>query len=206
MLINEVTQITEQNAKGAIIFYGGRFQPMHKGHRDVYEHLVKKFGSNVFIATTFRQKAAKAHGVGDFSEDPFTFDEKKKIMTTMFGIPADKIINQNPYRSEPSVVGASNDEFATVLVYGEKDAGRLGGGNILPLPNNMNEMTPHSEGKVYYYVAPLMQGGMSASDFRMIMATGKDKSGKPRDKKKSFNDFFGSFNESIFKFIEDRLT
>lgn len=206
MLINEVVNLSEQSAKGAIIFYGGRFQPMHQGHRDVYKHLVDKFGSNVFIATTFSQKAAKAHASGDYSEDPFTFDEKKKIMTTMFGIPADRIINQNPYRSEPSVVGARNDEFATVLVYGEKDAGRLGGGNILPLPNDMSELTPHSEGKIYYYVAPLMQGGMSASDFRIVMATGKNKAGKPVDKKQAFNEFFGSFDQQVFDFIEGRLT
>lgn len=206
MLINEITNLKE-NVGNIVVFYGGRFQPMHQGHRDVYEHLVSKFGAdNVFIATTFSQKAAKAHASGNYSEDPFTFDEKKSIMTKMFGIPADKIVNSNPYRSEPSTVGRDNNTTSTILVYGEKDAGRLGGGSIVPLPDNMSELVPHSEGKIYAYVAPLMQGGMSASDFRIVMATGKTKEGKPMDKKQAFQSFFGSFDQQVFDFIEDRLT
>ena len=59
MIINEIIQIRE-NVGSIAVFYGGRFQPMHQGHRDVYKHLVTKFGAdNVFIATTFSQKATK---------------------------------------------------------------------------------------------------------------------------------------------------
>lgn len=202
MLINEITNLKE-NVDNIVVFYGGRFQPMHQGHRDVYKHLVDKFGAdNVFIATTFSQKAAKAHASGNYSEDPFTFDEKKSIMTKMFGIPSDKIINSNPYRSEPSTVGRDNNTTATVLVYGEKDAGRLGGGSIVSLPDNQSEMVPHSEGKIYAYVAPLMQGGMSASDFRRVMASEVSE----EEKKKAFSNFFGGFDKQVFDFIEDRLT
>ena len=202
MIISEILKITE-NVDNAVVFYGGRFQPMHQGHRDVYKHLVNKFGSdNVFIATTFSQKAQKAHGAGDFSEDPFTFDEKKSIMSKMFGIPADKIVNSNPYRSEPTTVGRDNNSTATILVYGEKDAGRLGGGSIQKLPSDMSQLTPHSDGTVYAYVAPLMQGGMSASDFRKDMASDIDQN----EKADAFQKFFGKFDQEIFNFIEDRLT
>lgn len=201
MLINEIVNLNE-DANNVVVFYGGRFQPMHQGHRDVYKHLVQKFGaSNVFIATTFSQKAQKAHAAGDFSSDPFTFDEKKQLATTMFGIPADKIVNSNPYRSEPSTVGLDNNTTATVLVFGAKDAGRLGGGSVQPLPDDMKNLQPHSE-TIYYYEAPLMQGGMSASDFRATMAS----DAPTEEKQKAFQKFYGSFNEKIFKFIEDRLT
>ena len=45
------SQLTEDIAKDIAVFYGGRFQPMHKGHHKVYMGLVEQFGSsNVFIA------------------------------------------------------------------------------------------------------------------------------------------------------------
>ena len=202
MLINEITQIME-DASGYVVFYGGRFQPMHQGHRDVYKHLVEKFGAeNVYIATTFSKKAQQAHTKGDYSSDPFTFEEKRDIMSRMFGIPADKIVNSNPYRSEPSVVGRNNDTDATILVYGAKDPMRVSGDKVKPVPDNMEGMTPHSEGIVFAYEAPLMQGGMSASDFRATMAGGADE----EQQKQAFQKFFGKFDQSVFDFIKGRLT
>lgn len=202
MLINEITQIME-DASGYVVFYGGRFQPMHQGHRDVYKHLVEKFGAdNVYIATTFSQKAAKAHAAGDYGNDPFTFEEKRDIMSRMFSIPADKIINSNPYRSEPSVVGKDNNTHATILVYGAKDPMRLSGDKVKSVPDNMQGMTPHSDGIVFAYEAPLMQGGMSASDFRATMAGDVDE----EKQKQAFQKFFGKFDQSVFDFIKGRLT
>jgi hypothetical protein len=202
MIINEIIQIREDVGSIAV-FYGGRFQPMHQGHRDVYKHLVGKFGAdNVFIATTFSQKATKAHAAGNYSDDPFTFDEKKSIMSTMFGIPADKIVNSNPYRSEPSTVGRDNNTTGIVLVFGAKDAGRLGGSaNVQKLPDDISQIKPQSE-MIYFYEAPLMQGGMSASDFRAAMAS----NASSEEKQQQFTKFFGKFDEKIFRFIEERLT
>ena len=40
------------------VFYGGRFQPMHSGHHQVYMDLVRKFGAdNVFISTMVGKNA-----------------------------------------------------------------------------------------------------------------------------------------------------
>ena len=42
----------------ALVVYPGRFQPFHKGHKAVYDGLVKKYGRDrVFIAT----KIGRAH-------------------------------------------------------------------------------------------------------------------------------------------------
>tara|TARA_B100000989_G_scaffold155064_1_gene115688 strand:- start:294 stop:902 length:609 start_codon:yes stop_codon:yes gene_type:complete len=201
MLINE---ILKEGVDNIAVFYGGRFQPMHQGHRDVYKHLVSKFGAdNVFIATTFSQKAQKAHAGGNYGEDPFTFDEKASIMNKMFGIPADKIVKTNPYRPDLSAVGKDPSNTATILVYGEKDASRLetGKGFLHDLPKDMSELVPTANERGYVYVAPIMQGGMSASDFRKVMASEVDK----QEKVKAFNQFFGKYDENIFAFIEDRL-
>ena len=197
------------NTKNITVFYGGRFQPMHKGHRDVYKHLVDKFGANnVFIATMFSQKAAKAHAAGDYSSDPFTFKEKAELMTKMHGIPANKIIDTNPFRPDVTKTGRDPSTSAVVLVYGAKDAGRLNTttGALRKIPDDLNDMQPADEIAGYVYVAPLMQGGMSASDFRSVMATGKDQNGKAKDPQKTFVEFFGSFNQDVFDFIKGRLT
>jgi hypothetical protein len=200
-----IEQVLKEGVDNIAVFYGGRFQPMHQGHYDVYKHLVQKFGaSNVFIATSFSQKAMKAHGNSDFSSDPFTFDEKASIMNKMFNIPGDKIIKTNPYRPDLAAVGADPETTATILVYGEKDANRLstGTGFLHDMPNNVEELIPTAQDRGYVYVAPVMQGGMSASDFRTTMSKVIDE----KEKQQAFTKFFGKFDEQVFRFIEERLT
>ena len=38
------SQLIEAEATDIAVFYGGRFQPMHSGHFQVYMDLVRKFG------------------------------------------------------------------------------------------------------------------------------------------------------------------
>tara|TARA_Y100001947_G_scaffold45987_1_gene38287 strand:+ start:69 stop:677 length:609 start_codon:yes stop_codon:yes gene_type:complete len=200
-----IEHILKEGVDNIAVFYGGRFQPMHRGHDDVYKHLVQKFGAaNVFIATTFGQKAMKAHGKGDYSSDPFSFSEKASIMNKMFNIPGDKIIKTNPYRPDLAAAGRDPETTATILVYGQKDANRLatGTGYLHDMPDNMDELVPTANERGYVYVAPTMQGGMSASDFRATMAKEIDE----KEKQQAFTKFFGKFDEQVFRFIEERLT
>ena len=103
-----------------VVVYAGRFQHFHKGHFATYSHLVKKFGKdNVFIGTSNKT---------DTDKSPFNFKEKKEIMTTMFGVPSNKIVEvKNPYK--PTEILGKYDEATTafVTVVGEKDEMRLGG-------------------------------------------------------------------------------
>ena len=119
------SHLTEDIAKDIAVFYGGRFQPMHKGHHKVYMDLVEQFGSaNVFIATTIAKTATP-------EKDPFSYEEKTNIMTDMFGIPQQQIIRTSPYRPDVSLTGKDPNNTAMVLVFSAKDAGRLKGGNFL---------------------------------------------------------------------------
>lgn len=47
------SQLIKAAAQYLAVFYGGRFQPMHSGHYQVYVDLVNTFSNNVFIATTY---------------------------------------------------------------------------------------------------------------------------------------------------------
>ena len=195
--------ITESIANQITVFYGGRFQPMHSGHFALYKKLVNKFGAdNVFIATTFGKKQQSMHGADDYSTDPFTFEEKASIMSKMFGVPANHIVNTQPYKPDVSLVGRDKSNTATVLVFSEKDAGRLKPGGVLaPMPDDMNNLQTEDENRVYYITMPIENGGMSASDFREVMRS----EAEFEEKKQTFTKFFGKFDQQIFDFIEDRL-
>ena len=106
MFINELAEPT------LLVIYPGRFQPFHKGHHAVYEHLATKFGrNNVYIATSNKTDNAKS---------PFTFAEKSYFMQ-LTGVPADRIVQAaNPYQIE-SILSTGNitvaDPANTVVIF-----------------------------------------------------------------------------------------
>lgn len=189
-----ILELFESVAKTPVVFYGGRFQPMHKGHFGVYKHLVNKFGvDNVFIATMFGKKQQQAHAAGDYSTDPFTFQEKADIIATMYGVPKDHVVETMPYRPDISKIGRDPATNYLVLALGAKDAARLGSGNViqdyqenmLPEPN----MDPETgQERAYKYTVPNMEGGMNASQFRSDIK-GTDNEETLRD---LFNNYFGT--------------
>ena len=189
------THLTEDIATDIAVFYGGRFQPMHKGHHKVYMDLVEQFGSsNVFIATTIAKNATP-------EKDPFSYEEKTGLMTEMFNIPADQIVKTSPYRPDVSLTGKDPNNTAIVLVFSAKDAGRLKGGNYLRDYTPGAEMVP-SDQAGYILEVPIQEGGMSATDFRTVM---KNQSLNDNQKMMKFREFFGSINENVFNFIKDKL-
>ena len=105
------------NSMNKIAIYPGRFHPFHKGHQASYQYLQNQFGAdNVFIGTS---------NVVAPLTSPFSFEDKKQMMT-MLGIPEDKIVQvKNPYRSEE--ITAKLDPDNTVLIFGlsEKDVSRF---------------------------------------------------------------------------------
>ena len=188
-------QLTEDVATDIAVFYGGRFQPMHKGHHKVYMDLVEQFGSsNVFIATTIAKNATP-------EKDPFSYEEKTNIMTQMFGIPQKQIVKTSPYRPDVSLTGKDPSNTAIVLVFSAKDAGRLKGGNYLRDYKPGAEMVPGDQAG-YILEVPIQEGGLSATDFRTVM---KNDSLNDNQKRMTFREFFGSINEDIFIFIKDKL-
>lgn len=189
------SQLVEKDASDIAVFYGGRFQPMHSGHHQVYMDLVSKFGSdNVFIATTVSKNATP-------EKDPFNFDEKKQIMTGMFGIPADKIINTQPYKPDVSMTGKNPEDTAILLVFSEKDAGRLKTGGYLRMYQDGEQLITGDEAG-YIYTVPVKDDGRSATTFRNAMRM--DGLGE-NEKRKVFKDFFGSFNPKVYEFVKDKL-
>lgn len=100
-------EIEKINPSNLVVIYPGRFQLFHKGHKKVYEDLCKGFNykkggktiNNVFILTS--DKKAKN---SEKDKYPFTFLEKKRILTQLAGIDSNHIIEtNNMYSIEPVI-------------------------------------------------------------------------------------------------------
>ena len=95
-----------------LVVYPGRFQPLHRGHKKVYDDLVKRFGPNVYLATS---------GKTDQDRSPFGVEDKAK-MAAAAGIPSDRVVQvKNPYN--PTEITGLFEPRNTVLLMavGDKD-------------------------------------------------------------------------------------
>lgn len=97
-----------------VVFYPGRFQPFHLGHKEVFHVLQNKFGrDSVFIATSNKTELPKS---------PFNFNDKLAFMTAA-GVPADRILEvPSPYKLPPQF---SPENTIFIVAVGEPDAQRL---------------------------------------------------------------------------------
>ena len=185
-------------AQRIVAIYGGRFQPAGSHHIKTYQYLVNKFGrNNVFIATS--------DVTGDKS--PFTFAEKKKILTA-YGVPSSKIVKtKSPYRADEIKKKLSPTDVV-VFGFGEKDAGRLVAGKYFnPWKPNQKKYEPHDKAG-YIFTLPhvsLKVGGKEMSGTSIRAALGDPK--KSSDQKKNiFKKIFGFYSPDIFKLVTNKLS
>jgi hypothetical protein len=191
-LINEwVTEsILTEDIKKTVVTYVGRFHPFHSGHNATYQHLVKKFGKdNVYIGTSDKVQLPKS---------PFTFKEKVQIMTTMFGIPKNKIVKvKNPYSPKEILQSFSEETTAFITVVGEKDKSRLGGKYFEPYKGKVEKGYADAG---YVYVAPSQGNGISGTQVRKGMSDSDEKS-----RTKFFKSVYPKFNQKIYDLVSSRL-
>lgn len=186
--------ILTEDIKKTVVTYVGRFHPFHEGHNAVYQHLVKKFGKdNVYIGTSDKVELPKS---------PFRFKEKVEIMTTMFGIPKNKIYQvKNPYAPKEILQSFSEETTAFVTVVGKKDAGRLRMGDG-------RYFSKYEKGKVdkgfadkgYVYIVPPQGKGISGTQVRAGMS-------EPDEQKrmKFFKSVYPKFNQKIFDLVSSKI-
>jgi hypothetical protein len=182
--------ILTENIKKTIVTYVGRFQPFHKGHYATYEHLVKKFGKdNVYIGTSDKIEIPKS---------PFRFKEKVEIMTTMFGIPKNKIVEvKNPYAPKEILDKFDENTTAFITVVGEKDSGRLGGKYFRPYKGVVD--IPVKDGG-YVYASPAQKNPLSGTEVRSGMSNPNEEL-----RIKFFKTAYPKFNQKIFDLVSSKM-
>jgi hypothetical protein len=183
-----------ENPKNTVAIFSGRFQPFHAGHYSIYKALVDKFGKdNVYIASS---------NTMDDIKSPFNFRDKKNIMTTMFGIPSNKVVQvKNPY-APTEILDKLPKDTKYVTAVSQKDAERLEKGgkyfkNYDKVPDNKKK-SYKDEG--YFIVAPEMQlkvNGKNISGTQLRATFGSDSVSLP-EKKKIFQQIYPKFDKDVF--------
>lgn len=187
-------ELPQDGVGNTVAIFTGRFQPFHAGHYSIYEGLVNKFGKeNVFIASSNAQDPVKS---------PFPFKDKKEIMTTMFGIPKNRVVQvKNPY-APVEILDKFPKDTKYVTAVSQKDAERLakGGGYF----KNFDQVAPKKrkgyEDEGYYIVAPEMQlkvNGKNISGTQLRATFGSDMLSIP-EKKEIFKQVYPKFDKDIF--------
>lgn len=186
-----VESILEEGVKDKVVVYSGRFQPFHKGHYASYIHLVDKFGrDNVYIATSDKTDKLKS---------PFNFKEKQAIITKLFGIPKDRIIQvKNPYTPVEVLKNYDKETTAYITAVGGKDAKRLGGKYFEEYDER--KYLEGYEDRGYVYITPMQSGAISGTQVRHNLRTGSEK-----DQMEFFKKVYPKFDKKMYNFIVDRL-
>ena len=188
--MNSINEADKPKVTKLVVVYSGRFQPFHKGHYATYSKLVSKFGANnVYIGTSNDTSSDKS---------PFNFNEKKKIATTMFGIPSSKIIRVgNPYAPKEVLSKFDGKTTQYIAAVGEKDASRLHGKYFKPYNNKMG----YGYDEIgYVYPVSAEQNPISGTDVRNGL--GSDDAEKS---KKFFLKAYPKFDKDIYKMITGKL-
>jgi hypothetical protein len=191
----------ETPPKRTIAIFTGRFQPFHAGHYSIYEGLVEKFGKeNVYIASSGKTDAIKS---------PFEFRDRQEIMTRMFDIPEEMIVQvKNPY-APVEILEKVPEDTTYVTAVSQKDSERLSGGKYF---RNFDDV-PEEERKGfkdqgYFIVAPEMQlsidgKNISGTQLRAVMG---DPQITDRAKQEIFTKVYGKFDQKIFDKIVKTTT
>jgi hypothetical protein len=189
---------TKPGQQRTVAIFTGRFQPFHSGHYSIYQEMVKRFGKeNVFIATSDKTEAGKS---------PFEFKDKEQIMTRMFDIPEEMVVQvKNPY-APVEILQSLSPETTYVTAVSQKDAGRLGGKYFKNYDDT--EVKKGYKDQGYFIIAPEMQldidgKNISGTQVRAIF-------GNPNItdevKQEIFTKIYGKFDQNIFDKIVKTTT
>ena len=199
-----------------VIIYPGRFQPMLPHHAEVYNRLKSQFaGAEVYVATSNKVEGSKS---------PFTFEEKKAIITGMHDIPEDNIIlAANPYLIDSYMKEFDQRNTMVIFAVGGKDEDRFPMRNIddktglnmatrgetrptyYQMINTLEQhpALPMSD-RGYIHITPTVAGNgevASASAFRKAFTSVED----TEKRKEIFQKYMGEYNETIFSLFNNKL-
>ena len=188
MKVSEIIKNVKQKHTFAVI-YGGRFQPFHKGHYAIYKRLIKEFGPNS-VWITMSGKVSKNEG------SPFSFNERKSIISSLFDIDESKIIKtkSSPIFSISEVLSHYHtDNVTVILVTGEKDKERF---KNVPEYDSSKTLSE----KVYMYSID-NHVKTTATEIRKVFSNIKDE-----DIKHQMKHYFGKYDYAIGQLIKERCT
>jgi len=203
-----IAELFEEAAGNLLVVYPGRFQPWHKGHKAVYDRLVKRFGrDHVFVATSNKVEQPKS---------PFSFSDKAQFMA-LTGVSMDRVVETTqPYRV-PELIKHYNDTITKLIfAISEKDMAedpRFASWTkkdgtpayFQPMPTDAAMIRPMAQ-HAYIMTVPTVDFTVlgapmrSATEIRALFAKSK-----PETQKKIITDLFGSYNDAVYRIMQHKL-
>ena len=205
MLIQELFDTTP---KDVIVVYPGRFQPFHRGHYAVYEHLTQKYGTdNVFICTSNKVEEGRS---------PFNFEEKLLMMEHV-GINSNNVVQSSqPYKALEITEHYDPDNTILLFAVSEKDmsstprfsfnAKKDGSASYFQrLPENINQANTFNK-HAYIITVPTFEFNImgnpvySASQIRNEFSKASN-----NQRKNIVTDLYETYSDSIFSLLSSKL-
>lgn len=219
MKILNFEEFLNNSTYNLVVIYPGRFQPAHKNHTKVYNFLVNKFpAADVYIATSNKVALPKS---------PFTFNEKKSMLTAA-GVPGSNIIQTiNPYVSKEILQKYDPASTRVIFAVGGKDMSppkprfnflptKKGDAYFKPLPpikklkNNLIDTLYTFDKHGYVATMPTFTFSINLTGTKINIKGATQirelyKSSSILGKKEIIKQLYGNYNENIFNIFENRL-
>jgi len=188
-----------------VVIYPGRFHPFHKGHKSVYDALVKRFGKNrVYIATSNKVDPPKS---------PFTFDEKRAMMALTGVDPSRVVQTKNPYQATEITDNFDPQNTTALFAVSDKDMAEDPRFSFKPKKDGspsyyqpaQKDMRPMSE-HGYIITVPTLQFNVlgkpmrSASEFRANFASADSET-----QKAMITDLFGQYDPKTHNTMSQKI-
>ena len=188
-----------------VVIYPGRFHPFHKGHKSVYDTLVKRFGNErVFIATSAKVDPPKS---------PFTFEEKR-AMIALTGVDPSRVIQtKSPYQATEITDNYNPQNTIALFAVSDKDMAedprfsfkpkKDGSPSYYqPAQKDMKSLDTHG----YIITVPTLQFNVlgkpmrSASEFRANFAKADNET-----QKAMITDLFGKYDSKVHNNMTQKI-
>lgn len=203
-----LSDLFEDNNANVLVVYPGRFQPFHKGHKAVYDSLVKKYGRDrVFIATSNKVEPPKS---------PFSFSDKAQFMA-LTGVPLDRVVESSqPYRAIELVSKYNAASTRLIFAVSEKDMAedpRFASWTkkdgtpayFQPMPTEAAQMaTLDRHG--YILTVPTVDFAVLGQPMRSATEVRAQFAGaEPATQKAIVKDLFGNYNDAVLHIMQQKL-
>lgn len=204
-----LTELFEAKTKDIVLVYPGRFQPFHKGHKEVYNYLCNKYGTDkVFICTSSKVEIPRS---------PFNFQEKLEMMKLTGVDPTRVMQSSQPYRAQEIITNYDPTNTILLFAVSAKDMAEDPRFKFGPkkdgspsyfqaLPKNLNQAETFDK-HAYIITVPTFEFNVlgkpmqSSTEIRSQFATADDNT-----KKLIIKDLFGSYNDTVYNIMSSKIT
>lgn len=199
----------DESPQNLVVIYAGRFQIFHKGHKAIWDSVVKNYNqNNCWIATSNKVEPPKS---------PFSFEEKLEMMK-LTGVDTSRVVQTKmPYRPNEILDEYDPENTVAKFVVGEKDMETDPRFSFKPKKDgspsyfqsaeeNKGSYQPLNQ-HAYIITAPnvdfnvLGEPASSSTELRKQYSQIED----DETAKKFINDLFGDYNDNVKQILNENL-